>query len=348
MERGYIMLKNLRYFYSAFIITIIGITAAVILEPEHKTYALYLVTVLALLEISLSFDNAVINAKVLSKMPKKWQKIFIWVGLPIAVFGMRLVFPILLVNITTNLSFTDVFHLATSDPKSYQQALMAGFPTIFSFGGGFLIMVFLKFFIAEKHDTNWFKILEENKIVTLLRSYPGGYIIIALVIGYIVIDNYGTTGSDSLALAFLMGLMVHESLGLLNHIFSSNMSGKIAMNGLMGFLYLEVLDASFSFDGVIGAFAISTNIFIIMIGLGIGAMYVRSLTIFFVEHKTLSKFRYLEHGAHYAIGFLAVVMFLKIFIHVPEWLTGTIGIGLIILAYIHSINANSKNQIAEQ
>ncbi|WP_119343753.1 DUF475 domain-containing protein [Facilibium subflavum] len=338
-------MQKIKYFYSAFAVTLVGIIAAVLLEPTHKAYALYLVLILALLEISLSFDNAVVNAKVLEKMPKKWQKLFIWIGLPIAVFGMRLIFPILLVSMTTSLSFSGVFHLAINDPKAYQHALELGFPTICAFGGGFLIMVFLKFFVAEIHERHWISWLEENRFVSLLRGYPGGYIIIALVIGYIVIENATTNQGGTLALAFLMGLMIHEALGILNYAFSSNMTGKVMQNGLMGFLYLEVLDASFSFDGVIGAFAISTNIFIIMIGLGIGAMYVRSLTIFFVKHKTLAKFRYLEHGAHYAIGFLAIVMFIKIFIHVPEWLTGTVGIGLIIIAFIHSIRANQKDGI---
>ena len=338
-------MKNLKYFYSSFFVTIVGIIAAVMLEPEHKVYALYLILVLAFLEISLSFDNAVVNAKALNKMPRKWQKIFIWIGLPIAVFGMRLVFPVLLVSVTTSLSFVDVFKLATNDPAAYQHALELGFPTICAFGGGFLIMVFLKFFIAEKHETHWINWLEQNKFVSMLRHYPGGYIIVALIIGYIVIDNAATGQAGALALSFLMGLMVHEALGILNYAFGSNMTGKVMQNGLMGFLYLEVLDASFSFDGVIGAFAISTNIFIIMIGLGIGAMFVRSLTIFFVERQTLSKFRYLEHGAHYAVGFLAVIMFIKIYAHTPEWITGTIGVGLIIIAFIHSIKANKKDQL---
>ncbi|MFZ9035773.1 MAG: DUF475 domain-containing protein [Francisellaceae bacterium] len=337
-------MTQLKPFYSAFFITIIGIVAAVYLEPTHKLYALYLVIVLALLEISLSFDNAVVNAKVLARMPPKWQQLFIWIGLPIAVFGMRLVFPIFLVDMTTPLSFMEVLHLAISKPDDYHYALMLGFPTICAFGGGFLIMVFLKFFAAEEHETQWIAWLENNRIVSTLRSYPGGYILLALIIGIIVITNANPIHGVTLAVAFLAGLMIHEALGILDHLFGGNMASNVAKNGLMGFLYLEVLDASFSFDGVIGAFAITTNIFMIMIGLGIGAMYVRSLTIFFVRHNTLAKFRYLEHGAHYAIGFLAIVMFIKIFTHVPEWLTGTVGIGLIVIAFIHSTIANGRDR----
>ena len=74
------------------------------------------------------------------------------------------------------------------------------------------------------------------------------------------------------------------------------------------FLYLEVLDASFSFDGVIGAFAITNDIVLMALGLGIGAMYVRSLTVYLVRQGTLDDYVYLEHGAHYAIGALAVIL----------------------------------------
>ncbi|HIO95776.1 MAG TPA: DUF475 domain-containing protein [Campylobacterales bacterium] len=111
---------------------------------------------------------------------------------------------------------------------------------------------------------------------------------------------------------------------------------------MMGFLYLEVLDASFSFDGVIGAFALSGDIFIIMIGLGIGAMFVRSLTLYMLEKKTLTEYRYLEHGAHYAILALAVIMLSKIFIHINEVIVGTVGISFIAVAVYHLIKANKK------
>jgi hypothetical protein len=173
------------------------------------------------------------------------------------------------------------------------------------------------------------------------------HLLIALMIGVFVIyyaDRTLGLGYE-VAMAFLLGVLIHESLFALSHMFGSGPSetAEISRHGLMGFMYLEILDASFSFDGVIGAFAISSNIFIIMIGLAIGAMFVRSLTVYFVVHKTLAKFVYLEHGAHYAIGFLALVMFLKVIYHVPEWITGTIGISLIAASFFHSIYENRKN-----
>jgi uncharacterized protein len=110
------------------------------------------------------------------------------------------------------------------------------------------------------------------------------------------------------------------------------------------FIYLEVLDASFSFDGVVGAFAITHNLFIIMIGLGVGAMYVRTLTIILVEKGTLLEFRYLENGAFYAIGILSLIMFSGTVIHIPEIFTGLIGIILIGMSLVSSILYNRREK----
>ena len=339
------MAKNLKYFYSAFVVTLIGISVAVMLAPQEKLYALYMVVILALLEISLSFDNAVINARVLAKMPLKWQKIFIWIGLPIAVFGMRLVFPILLVSMTTEMSFSAVLTLAINDPTAYEDALQVGLPLIFAFGGGFLMMVFLKFFLREKHKLYWIGWIEQNKLLRVIQKYSVSSIVIAVMISCVIFYTVSEPQNIELSLAFLMGVMIHEVFALLSRLFNHKIAGKFAQNGFIGFVYLEVLDASFSLDGVIGAFAISKHIFIIMVGLGIGAMYVRALTLFFITHKTLEKFQYLEHGAHYAIGFLAIVMLVKINVHVPEFITAMVSIGLIIAAVIHSIVATRKVSI---
>ena len=108
------------------------------------------------------------------------------------------------------------------------------------------------------------------------------------------------------------------------------------------FLYLELLDASFSFDGVIGAFAITSDPIIIAIGLGVGAMYVRSLTIYLVNKGTLANYVYLEHGAHWAIGALAVLLLVTIGHHIPEVVTGLIGVGFIAAAFYWSVRENRR------
>ena len=98
-------------------------------------------------------------------------------------------------------------------------------------------------------------------------------------------------------------------------------AGHIAKSSAMAFLYLEILDASFSLDGVIGAFALSKNLFVIALGLGIGAYFVRSMTIYLFEKGTLRAYKYLEHGAFWAICLLALMMFLGAIAHIPEVIT---------------------------
>ncbi|PZR67659.1 MAG: hypothetical protein DI537_50060, partial [Stutzerimonas stutzeri] len=125
---------------------------------------------------------------------------------------------------------------------------------------------------------------------------------------------------------------------------TSGHGGAIVKAGLAGFLYLEILDASFSFDGVIGAFVLTNYLPVIALGLGVGAFFVRSMTIHLVDAGTLAEYRYLEHGAFYAIFALAVLMFGSgIGYELPEWATGLIGAAFIGLAFINSLSYNRRN-----
>ncbi|MGW1993508.1 DUF475 domain-containing protein, partial [Embleya sp. NPDC001921] len=108
------------------------------------------------------------------------------------------------------------------------------------------------------------------------------------------------------------------------------------------FLYLEVLDASFSFDGVVGAFAITQDLLMITLGLGIGAMYIRSLTVYLVRQGTLDDYVYLEHGAMYAIGALASILLVSIKWEIHEVITGLVGVGFIGVALVSSIMRNKR------
>lgn len=321
----------MRYFYSSFIIMAIGLVAAYFLGGFA---AIYITFLLIVLEVSLSFDNAVVNAKVLETMDPIWQKRFIIFGIPIAVFGMRLIFPLAIVAIVTGMGLFETLDVAMNQPLVYENALKSAEQTIFAFGGAFLLMVFLDFFFEER-DIKWMHFVEGSKIVEKASMINNIELIIAIMVG---IGLGHITGNFGVVMAFMYGVLLHTLLGMLDHFLSSD----TVKSGIAGFIYLEVLDASFSFDGVIGAFALTSNIFIIMIGLGVGAMYVRSLTLYFVEHKTLSQFQYLEHGAHYAIGILAIIMLMKITMHVSEVVTGTIGIGLIAIAFAHSIYENRQ------
>ena len=321
----------MRYFYSSFMIMAIGLIAAYFLGGLA---AIYITFLLIVLEVSLSFDNAVVNAKVLETMDPIWQRRFIVFGIPIAVFGMRLIFPLAIVAIVTGMGLFETLDVAMNQPLIYEKALKSAEQTIFAFGGAFLLMVFLDFFFEER-DIKWMHFVEGSKIVEKASTINNIELIIAIMVG---LGLGHITGSFGVVMAFMYGVLLHTLLGMLDHFLSSD----TIKSGIAGFMYLEVLDASFSFDGVIGAFALTSNIFIIMIGLGVGAMYVRSLTLYFVEHKTLSQFQYLEHGAHYAIGILAIIMLMKITMHVSEIVTGTIGIGLIAIAFAHSIYENRQ------
>jgi hypothetical protein len=326
----------MRYFYSSFVIMALGLIAAFYLGGLA---AIYITFLLIVLEISLSFDNAVVNAKVLETMDPIWQKRFIVFGIPIAVFGMRLVFPLAIVSIVTGMGLMETLQVAMNQPAEYEKVLKATESTIFAFGGAFLLMVFLDFFFEER-DVKWVTFVEGSKMMETFSGVANIELITAIMVG-IALGHI--TQDFGVVLAFMYGVLLHSLLGMLDHFLSSD----TVKSGIAGFIYLEVLDASFSFDGVIGAFALTSNIFIIMIGLGVGAMFVRSITLYFVEHKTLSEFRYLEHGAHYAIGILAIIMLMKITTHVSEMVTGTIGIGLIAIAFGHSLWENKKaNEIA--
>jgi len=313
----------LKYFSFSFFIAIIGILLAYFIG---KFSAVYITAILAILEISLSFDNAVVNAKILKSMDKVWQKRFLTWGIIIAVFGMRFIFPILIVSIAANIGIIETINLALFSPQKYHEVLVNVEKLIYAFGGAFLWMVFSDFLFDEK-EIRWIKPIE--KTAEKFGKVNNISLIIATIIGLVIISY---SKDYKIAIAYFLGILSYSILKGLN----SALSTEGIKAGLMGFLYLEVLDASFSFDGVIGAFAITPNILIIMLGLGIGAMFVRSLTLWMVDRGVLDEYKYLEHGAHYAIGILAVIMLLKIFMEIKEVITGTLGLLLLIIAFLHS------------
>lgn len=313
----------MHYFYFSFIIALIGLALAFFINGLS---GVYLTAILAILEVSLSFDNAVVNAKILKDFDKIWERRFLTWGMVIAVFGMRFVFPILIVAIAANLGIVETLKIAINNPTEYHKILLNCEKLIYAFGGAFLWLVFSDF-LFEKKTVRWIKPVE--KYAEKLGKVDNISLIVATLIGVIIIYD---SKSYEIAIAYLLGMFTYSLLNGINDTFA--VEG--AKNGLIGFLYLEMLDASFSFDGVIGAFAITGNIFLIMIGLGIGAMFVRSLTIWMIKKGVLSEYKYLEHGAHYAIGVLAIIMLLKIFMHIEEVLTGTLGLGLLVVAFLHS------------
>ena len=320
----------MKYFAISFIIAIIGLILAFFIG---KFDAVYLTAILAILEVSLSFDNAVVNAKILKSMDKIWQKRFLTWGMIIAVGGMRLIFPIIIVAIAAKIGLIQTIHIALFEPHKYHEILLHTEKLIYAFGGAFLWMVFSDFLFEEK-EIKWLKPIENT--AEKFGKIHNISLMIAIIIGLIIVYD---SQSYKVAIAYFLGLLSYSLIKGLNE----SLSAEGIKSGLMGFIYLEVLDASFSFDGVIGAFAITPNILLIMIGLGIGAMFVRSLTLWMVEKGVLDEYKYLEHGAHYAIGILATIMLLKIFFEIGEVITGTLGLLLLIIAFIHSKIETSKS-----
>lgn len=319
--------------------------------------AFFVTLVLIAVEITFSFENAIINAKILAKMSKFWQNIFLSIGIIIAIFGMRVVFPILLVVITAGLGWGEVVSLALNNPEKYALELEHAHPQIAAFGGAFLLMLALHFFLDDNREILWLKRFEG-----LLQRYATFWmpavLAIAIVLGVAFLP-FNEHRTETL-MAGGVGILTYTVLHALIRIFESFKERSDAKRGVTGkkvlqqtgmaafasFMYLEVLDASFSLDGVVGAFAVTNDVVLIALGLGVGAIWVRSLTIFMVRRGTLHAYRYLEHGAHYTVFALAAVLMLGIFWHVPEVVAGSVGIVLITAAIISSVQANRHDGIA--
>ncbi|GLR15022.1 DUF475 domain-containing protein [Chitinimonas viridis] len=337
---------NLQYFRSSFIVTGLGLAAAFYVGGPK---AMFIAAILSVLEVSLSFDNAVVNATVLKDMDEKWRHRFITWGMLIAVFGMRVVFPVLIVAVIAKLSPWAALQLAVGDPDGYAATLTSAHVVVAGFGGAFLMMVFLQFFLDKEKDVHWVRLIEEP--LSKLGKMEAVTIAICMIVIYVISTYLPQAKQMEFVLAAMAGLITYIIVdgfsALLESDEEANHNGTVARTGLSAFLYLEVLDASFSFDGVIGAFALSNNIFIIAIGLGVGAMFVRSLTLYFVAKGTLDQFRYLEHGAFYAIGALATIMFVGTVHHISEVITGLIGAAFIVLALYSSIRHNRRVAAAQ-
>lgn len=360
----------MKHFRGAMIFSIVGLILAGVWEyVEGGTInmigtAIFITLILSILEVSLSFDNAVVNAAVLENMDPIWQKRFLTWGILIAVFGMRIIFPVVIVSVVAWLDPISVLHIAFTNPEQYAKYLTSSHAAISAFGGMFLLMVFLKFILDPEKEVHWIDPLERQLIK--LGKLEAFEILIALLV--LIGAASLATGGHHEGAAVLTGAehelaVLHEKVtiflsglaGLITYIAIDGISGYLEGSeeqmlaegakkaGLATFLYLEVLDASFSFDGVIGAFAITKDIIIIALGLGIGAMFVRSLTLYLVEKGTLQEYIYLEHGAHYAIGLLAAIMFLGIKYEIPEIFTGLSGAFFIGISLLSSIAYNKKH-----
>ncbi|EJF74933.1 DUF475 domain-containing protein [Bartonella birtlesii] len=331
------------YFKWAFFFTVVGIFMGGTLgwfETGSVTGFLkyfFICCVLGILEISLSFDNSIINARVLGKMDPLWRRRFLLWGILVAVFGMRIIFPLLVVAVAVGINPIAAVKLAIWEPYRYAAILTDAHVGIAAFGGTFLMMVGLKYFFDSEKEVHWLAFIEKpaQKFGTLVG------VDIAIVLILILFFSMQLAIEDKMTFVFaaVYGLLTFIGIEAVSSLLDTPKTtlASVAKGGAGAFLYLEILDASFSFDGVIGAFAFSHNLFIIAIGLGIGAFYVRSMTIMLVESGILLHYRYLEHGAFYAILLLAVIMYLQTIVVIPEVLTGLVGVCIIGIAFYSSL-----------
>lgn len=330
----------LRIFGFSAVISLVAFSAVSIISGAE---ALFAVLILAVIEVTFSFENAVVNAKVLQKMDRLWQVIFLSVGIIVAVFGVRMLLPLLLVSITANMGIGAVVDLALHHPDEYAHHLESAHPVIAAFGGIFLLMIFLHF-LFEDRDIHWVQQLE-RPLRALRLTWVGP---IAGAIVALGLASFAFAGDDMRAVisAGLGGLGVFLAVKILSERFQKAGEARFKADdsakmhtfraGIFSFLYLEILDASFSFDGVVAAFAITQNVLLIAVGLGVGAVFVRSMTIFLMRRGTLGHYIYLEHGAYYAVGALAGMMLISIGYDIPSFITGTFGVAIICLAIVSS------------
>lgn len=346
----------LRQYYGSLLFTLVCLAGAVAYGWSETGSAagtaslVWIVLVLAVLEVSLSFDNAVVNAAVLEDMDEVWQQRFLTWGMIIAVFGMRVVFPLAIVAVAAGIGPVEALRLSLQQPQEYERIVSGAHIAIAGFGGAFLAMVGLSFFFDGEKDIYWITLVE--------RALAKVSHIKAAEIGLLLLALYGVSLAlpEHEALTFLvsgvLGIVAFIAVEAISTVLelrdqARQLAGVAVRSGLGGFLYLNVLDASFSFDGVIGAFALSNNMVIIALGLSIGAMFVRSMTIMLVRRGTLSEFRYLEHGAFWAILALGGIMLASARWPVPETVTGLIGAVLIGLSLWWSIRHNRRHAYTE-
>ena len=339
----------MKIFRGSIIVSLIALIIAFIYGGWN---GLFITLILAVLEISLSMDNAIVNARILERMSTAWQKTFLTLGVLIAVVGMRLVFPLLIVGVSAQIDPISALRLALekgnpSTAGTYGYILHHAHPQIAAFGGMFLLMLALGFFFDDRAHT-WLKLPE--KFLQKIGHFPAANAIISIII-LLITSEFIAKDSHAVLFAGILGIltfMLVDGFGeTMSHSKAATSTHFVVATGKAGlalFLYLEVIDASFSFDGVIGAFAITADPIIILLGLGvIGAMFVRSLTLYLVQNGTLNDLVYLEHGAHWAILTLAFLILVSIKWEIGEVVTGLTGAILIILSFVSSVIYNRNH-----
>lgn len=288
---------------------------------------LFIVSGLCIFEIVSSIDNAVINAEVLATMSKRGKRWFLLYGILFAVFVVRGLLPWVIVWSTNPAlgpigAFTATFSNNTQIKESFELST----PILMLGGGVFLLFLFLHWlFIEDKH----FGLPGEELFV----KYGVWYYAVASIV-LVIIIALALKNNSILSLSAAIGSAAFFITDGFKKNAESNeqqlLSNKSPMSDFSKILYLEIIDATFSIDGVLGAFAFTTSVPLIILGNGLGAIVVRQLTMGNIEN--IKKYVFLKNGAMYSILCLGIVMILEGFkVEIPEYITPLATI--IIIAY---------------
>jgi hypothetical protein len=271
---------------------------------------------LIVFETVSSVDNAVVNAHVLKTMSKKWRKIFLFWGIIFAVFVIRGLVPLLVVWLSVpEIGFMGAFHAAFSGSPDFKQLIEERKGVILLGAGVFMVLLYLHWLFLEKKDPYFVP----DKLIKPQHGvwFFGFAAIILVFLLYLARNSFLLMLSAAIGNAIFFILFgFREQAAKQEEILQGQQNNLSDFSKLM---YLEILDASFSFDGVFGAFAFTTSIPLILIGNGIGALVVRQFTIMGIEK--VSQYKWLKNGAMTSIGVLGIFMILKSFgVHIPEYL----------------------------
>lgn len=293
---------------------------------------------LALFETITSIDNAIINAEVLTTMSERAKKWFLTYGLLVAVFLLRGILPFAIVwAVNPSMNPLEMVKATFSGDPAIHQAIERSAPVLLSGGGIFLVFLFFHWLFLEPKNVG----LKGEKFF-----YSQGVWFYALVSAILAAVVWFSLRSDPL-MAF--GAVIGSTVFFITHGFKENaakaeaelLKENSAESDLSKIFYLEAIDATFSIDGVLGAFAFTLLVPLILIGNGIGAFIVRELTIKNVDK--IKKYAYLKNGAMYSVFCLGIIMLLDSFkFHIPEWLSPVVTIAVVGFFYLKSRRVMNK------
>jgi uncharacterized protein len=286
---------------------------------------------LIVFEVVNSVDNAIVNASVLKTMSLVWRKRFLLIGIITSVFLVRFLLPLVIVWISVpTLSAPDLFLAFLGKSDVAAQAIELQKPVILMFGGVFLLFLYFHWLFLEKKEPLYIERFLKEKHGVWFFAFVAIFLVVVMYLARSnpIVMLAAAIGSATFFIVYGLRQTAEES--------ERNMvAGSSGISDLSKFVYLEILDTTFSFDGVIGAFAFTINLLLILIGIGIGAIVVRQLTIKGID--TIAKYKYLKNGALTSIGFLGLFMLIESFhVELPSWVPIVITLLLIGVAFYMS------------